>query len=198
MPLVTEHTLICGLESSRVQLHSDAKRLFYNKDRANGSENEWETQYDSKYRTWRQKSRHAERDGTAFASIALPAHYSAIISVFDHIKQRLEPSWAIERIIDWGSGTGSGLWLDSSIRLKHSINHLPPGLPSTLSKNPWFRMAKILCKIGRYLTPPLRHIWASTNVRVWLRSANVLFAVSNNQLCILWCLTVFQTWSWVV
>lgn len=102
--------LTMGLESDRVQLHSDAKRLFYEKDAVDGSENDWETQYDSKYRTWRQKSRHAERDGTAFASIALPAHYSAIVSVLDHIKRRLEPSWKIERIIDWGAGTGSGLW----------------------------------------------------------------------------------------
>lgn len=96
-------------ESDRPQLHNDAKRLFY-EDTADGSASEWETQYDSKYRTWRQKTRHAERDGTAFASIALPAHYSAIISVFDHLKRRLEPSWKVERIIDWGAGTGSALW----------------------------------------------------------------------------------------
>jgi ribosomal protein RSM22 (predicted rRNA methylase) len=99
-------------ESDRVQLHSDAKRLFYDDDFGTGAENEWETHYDSKYRSRRQAARHAERDGTAFASIALPAHYSAIFSVFDHLKRRLGPTWKIERIIDWGAGTGSGLWFD--------------------------------------------------------------------------------------
>jgi Predicted rRNA methylase len=93
-------------------LHSDAKRLFYDDQGQIASKSEWETQYDTKYRSRRQASRHYERDGTAFASIALPAHYSAITSVFDHVKRRLEPEWKVERVIDWGAGTGSGLWFD--------------------------------------------------------------------------------------
>jgi len=52
------------------------------------------------------------RDGTAFASIALPAHYAAIYAVLDHVKRRLEREWNVERVIDWGTGTGSGLWYD--------------------------------------------------------------------------------------
>ena len=43
--------------------------------------------------------------------MALPAHYSAITSVLLHLKQRLGSQLRIEHIIDWGSGTGSGLWL---------------------------------------------------------------------------------------
>ncbi|KAG5645336.1 hypothetical protein DXG03_006398 [Asterophora parasitica] len=98
-------------ESNKVQLHSDAKRLFFDEEGDQGSGNEWETHYDPKnYRSRKQAYSHAERDGTAFATIALPAHYSAILSVFDHVKRRLEPSWRVERIIDWGAGTGSGLW----------------------------------------------------------------------------------------
>jgi ribosomal protein RSM22 (predicted rRNA methylase) len=98
-------------------LHSDAKRLFHDEDLGEGAESEWETHYNSKYRSRRQAAHHAERDGTAFASIALPAHYSAIFSVFDHLKRRLGPSWKIERVIDWGAGTGSGLWLICSVML---------------------------------------------------------------------------------
>lgn len=54
--------------------------------------------------------RHFGRDGTAFASVALPAHYSAITSVFSHIKQRLGPDWKPGRVLDWGAGSGSGIW----------------------------------------------------------------------------------------
>lgn len=89
-------------------LHSDAKRLFS----APGSgEDAWQTEYElRKYKSLKQAGRHAIRDGTAFASIALPAHYAAIYSVLEHVRRRLEPSWDVKRIIDWGSGTGSGLW----------------------------------------------------------------------------------------
>jgi len=124
-------------ESDRVQLHSDAKRLFYDEDIGTGAENEWETHYNSKYRSRRQAARHAERDGTAFASIALPAHYSAILSVFDHLKRRLGPTWKVERIIDWGAGTGSGLWFDLFSRALPTLNprHFS-GPHCTLSKTP--------------------------------------------------------------
>jgi ribosomal protein RSM22 (predicted rRNA methylase) len=43
----------------------------------------------------------------------LPAHYSAITSVLRHVKSRLGPLWDVDRIIDWGTGTGSGLWFVS-------------------------------------------------------------------------------------
>lgn len=97
-------------ESDKSMLHVDAKRLFLD-DSEDGSE--WGTTYDVRYKTMEQRIRHAERDGTAFASVALPAHYSAISAVFDHLKQRLGPDWSVQHVIDWGAGTGSGLWASS-------------------------------------------------------------------------------------
>ncbi|KAG6851369.1 hypothetical protein H0H93_005767 [Arthromyces matolae] len=97
-------------DSDKVQLHSDAKRLFYDEGDTE-VEGEWKTEFDPNgYRSRKQAHRHSDRDGTAFATVALPAHYSAILAVFNHIKQRLEPSWKVERIINWGAGTGSGIW----------------------------------------------------------------------------------------
>ncbi|KAG6813991.1 hypothetical protein H0H92_004484 [Tricholoma furcatifolium] len=95
-------------KSDKTQLHSDAKRLF--SDESQGI-TEWAPHYDPKdYSSRKKASRHSDRDGTAFASVVLPAHYSSILAVFEQIKQRLEPSWRAKRVIDWGAGTGSGLW----------------------------------------------------------------------------------------
>ncbi len=79
--------------------------------RGGSSEDDWDTDYNKKYRSRTQAARHSTRDGTAFATVALPAHYSATTSVLLHLKQRLGSQLRIEHIIDWGSGTGSGLWL---------------------------------------------------------------------------------------
>lgn len=101
-------------------MRSDAKRLFYEEGRGKGTEDDWETSYGmNNYRSRKQASRHAERDGTAFASVALPAHYSAILAVFDHVKRRLESTWRVERVINWGAGTGSGLWFGLSLDLPY-------------------------------------------------------------------------------
>ncbi|KAJ7150294.1 Rsm22-domain-containing protein [Mycena filopes] len=97
-------------ETDKTQLHSDAQRLFQARNRDGSWEDGWDAEYDTRYRTKAQARQHADRDGSAFASVALPAHYSAITAVFDHVKRRLEPEWRVERIIDWGAGTGSGLW----------------------------------------------------------------------------------------
>ncbi|KAJ7070608.1 mitochondrial small ribosomal subunit Rsm22-domain-containing protein [Mycena amicta] len=96
-------------ESDKKQLHSDAERLFHDKtsDMAQGG---WDAAFDTKYRTGAQSHQHAERDGSAFASVALPAHFSVITAIMDHVKRRLEPEWRVERMIDWGAATGSGLW----------------------------------------------------------------------------------------
>lgn len=92
-------------------LHSDAKRLFAAESEKEGRDDVWQTQYDmKKYKTLQQAGRHGVRDGTAFASVALPAHYAAIYSVLRHVKQRLERDWKVQRVIDWGTGAGSGLW----------------------------------------------------------------------------------------
>ena len=92
-------------ETNKSQLRSDAKRLFQGPHA-----DEWILQYDAKYRTRIQGVKHARRDGAAFVSVALPAHYSAIVAVLDHVKRRLGSSWRIERVLDWGAGAGSGLW----------------------------------------------------------------------------------------
>ncbi|KAJ7016844.1 mitochondrial small ribosomal subunit Rsm22-domain-containing protein [Mycena alexandri] len=97
-------------ETDKTQLHGDAQRLFQARNSQGGWEDSWDAEYDTKYRTKAQARQHADRDGSAFASVALPAHYSAITAVLDHVKRRLEPEWRVERIIDWGAGTGSGLW----------------------------------------------------------------------------------------
>ena len=98
-------------------LHVDAKRIFGTAD--DPADSKWDSQYDVKYKSHKQAYRHSERDGTAFASVALPAHFSVIYSVLDHIKQRLGPEWQIERVIDWGAGTGSGLWLVNVLSCIH-------------------------------------------------------------------------------
>lgn len=88
-------------------LRVDAKRLFLDETK---DEAGWDTHYSVSYKSWEQTERNSERDGTAFASVALPAHYSAIYAVLDHLKARLGPTWNVERVLDWGSGAGSGLW----------------------------------------------------------------------------------------
>ncbi|KAF9075038.1 mitochondrial small ribosomal subunit Rsm22-domain-containing protein [Rhodocollybia butyracea] len=95
-------------ESDKSMLHNDAKRLF--QENADTDDAEWGSTFEAKYRSRQQSSRHSERDGTAFASVALPAHYSAILAVLTHVKHRLGPDWNISKVIDWGAGTGSGLW----------------------------------------------------------------------------------------
>ena len=101
------------LDSDKSMLHVDAKRIFGTADGTSNSE--WDSHYDVKYKSHKQAYRHSERDGTAFASVALPAHFSAIYSVLNHVKERLGPEWQIERVIDWGAGTGSGLWLVNAL-----------------------------------------------------------------------------------
>ncbi|KAI0931449.1 hypothetical protein AcV7_001174 [Taiwanofungus camphoratus] len=114
-------------ESDKAMLHADATRLF-----AQDSEDdpEWVSAYDIWYKSRRQAARHGVRDGTAFASIALPSHYSAIYAVLDHVKLRMGPEWKIERVIDWGSGTGTGLWAASHSFQKRSDLKIPVSTPA--------------------------------------------------------------------
>ncbi|KAH9178851.1 Rsm22-domain-containing protein [Lactarius sanguifluus] len=99
---------ISGLisDSDKHLLRSDAKRLF----NEHGDENKWNPALNVQYKSYKQAHRHAERDGTAFASIVLPAHYSAIYSVLCRVKSRLGPQWSVQNVLDWGAGTGSALW----------------------------------------------------------------------------------------
>ncbi|KAI9057056.1 hypothetical protein FKP32DRAFT_1598544 [Trametes sanguinea] len=92
-------------DADKPTLHQDAKRLFFDE-----TDLEWDPLYDVKYKSGKQAGKHSLRDATAFATVALPSHYSAIYAVLDHVKQRLGPEWQVERVIDWGAATGSGLW----------------------------------------------------------------------------------------
>ncbi|KAJ3797863.1 mitochondrial small ribosomal subunit Rsm22-domain-containing protein [Lentinula aff. detonsa] len=110
LPLELQNSInILISDSDRTTLHTDAKRLFQGGD-ADSKDAEWNSNYEVKYRSRHQALRHSERDGTAFASVALPAHYAAIRAVLAHVKHRLGPDWGISKVIDWGAGTGSGLW----------------------------------------------------------------------------------------
>ena len=95
-------------DSDKPRLHEDAKRLF-------GEEGEsgnmvWDTIYHTEYKSKKQAARHAERDSTALASVALPAHYSAVYAVLDSLKHRLGNELQVKHVIEWGSNVGSGLW----------------------------------------------------------------------------------------
>ncbi|KAI0361117.1 Rsm22-domain-containing protein [Trametes cingulata] len=93
--------------SDKPTLHQDAKRLFMDDS---GPQPEWQPSYDVKYKSGKEAGKHSLRDATAFATVALPSHYSAIYAVLDHVKQRLGPEWQVRRVIDWGAATGSALW----------------------------------------------------------------------------------------
>ncbi|KAI0323089.1 mitochondrial small ribosomal subunit Rsm22-domain-containing protein [Amylostereum chailletii] len=111
LPHELQKSIISLIEASdKNLLHSDATRLFHDKDPET-----WDSSYDTRYKSRKQASRHAERDGTAFASVALPAHYSAIYSVLNHTRQRLGPEWEVETVYDWGAGTGSAFWAASHV-----------------------------------------------------------------------------------
>jgi hypothetical protein len=94
------------LDSDKRLLRCDAKRLFNEQ----GDENDWDSALNVRYKSYKQERRHAVRDGIAFASVVLPAHYSAIYAVLHHVKLRLGHQWSAENVVDWGAGTGSALW----------------------------------------------------------------------------------------
>jgi hypothetical protein len=94
------------LDSDKHLLRRDAKRLF----NEHGDDDNWDPSLSVRYKSYKQERRHAERDGTAFVSVGLPAHYSAIYAVLHHIKSRLGPQWSVQNVLDWGAGSGSALW----------------------------------------------------------------------------------------
>lgn len=115
--------------SDKPSLHQDAKRLFLDDS---GQRPEWSPTYDIKYKSGREAGKHALRDATAFATVALPSHYSAIYAVLDHARLRLGPEWQVRRVIDWGAATGSGLWsAERYINSKYSkLIMIPPSRAS--------------------------------------------------------------------
>ncbi|TBU34443.1 Rsm22-domain-containing protein [Dichomitus squalens] len=99
-------------DSDKPTLRQDAKRLFSN-ETVTGEE--WNSTFDMRYNSAKEAGRHALRDATAFATVALPSHYSVIYAVLDHIKRRMGADWQVDRVIDWGAATGSGLWASGHV-----------------------------------------------------------------------------------
>lgn len=64
-------------DSDKHLLRRDVKRLF----NEHGEEDKWNPAINVRYKSYQQARHHAERDGTAFASIVMPAYYSAVYSV---------------------------------------------------------------------------------------------------------------------
>ncbi|KAI0334478.1 hypothetical protein GY45DRAFT_1318524 [Cubamyces sp. BRFM 1775] len=115
--VVLPHEMQASIErmvaaSDKPALRQDAKRLFLDES---GPHPEWNPTYDIKYKSGREAGKHALKDATAFATVALPSHYSAIYAVLDHVRLRLGPEWQVRRVIDWGAATGSGLWASGHV-----------------------------------------------------------------------------------
>lgn len=133
MPTELQKSITTLIDASdKVQLHSDATRLFFHESEG------WDHSYDVKYRSRKQGSRHSDRDGTAFASVVLPAHYSAICAVLHHVKHRLGSQWNVQHVIDWGSGAGSGLWASTNTFQK----------PTSASEEPRLSTSNIFTYLG--------------------------------------------------
>ncbi|TDL28180.1 Rsm22-domain-containing protein [Rickenella mellea] len=131
--------LIAG--SDKFALHNNAKRIFKRDDSTR--DDPWDSVSTVNYKSHKQAVKHAETDGTAFATVALPAHYAAICSVLDHVKRRFGNAWNIERVIDWGSGTGSALWATM-----HSFQHPTMGGDQDMTLEPHLSRSRILTYLG--------------------------------------------------
>ncbi|KDQ63035.1 hypothetical protein JAAARDRAFT_146949 [Jaapia argillacea MUCL 33604] len=135
-------------EADKPLLHQDAKRLFTTDPDLPSS---WDPSYSPTYKSRVQASRHSERDGTAFASVVLPAHFSAIYAVLVDVRRRLGKDWDVQRVWDWGAGTGSGLWA-SAYAFQKNVNELDPQLSkSTLFSYTGIDRREGLVTIGKRL-----------------------------------------------
>lgn len=118
------------VESEKPLVHVDADRLFNpgsSKDRPDGKiPSSWSLHYTPPQYTEAHslsKMSHIRarlnkiRDGTAFASVVMPAQYAVIRAVLEQTKSRLGNEWGqkINRFIEWGSGTGAGIWYIATI-----------------------------------------------------------------------------------
>jgi len=118
LTLQAEVLFFSTTESDKPMIHADATRLFQEQ---NESEDAWSTRYTPPaYTTPRSTSKishikarlNRQRDGTAFATVVMPAQYAVISAVLEGVKTRLGAEWAggVDRVIEWGSGTGAGMW----------------------------------------------------------------------------------------
>ncbi|KAG8679439.1 37S ribosomal protein S22, partial [Ceratobasidium sp. 394] len=131
-------------ESDKHQLRSDAKRLFYypsspstqpassSSSPSKAPRNPLESRTSNRPPEWQLSSPNAaslsfstkgnyktavhlgSREGLAFATVAMPAHYAATANVFREIAQRMDgPGQGedrIETVVDFGGKSGQGLW----------------------------------------------------------------------------------------
>lgn len=109
-------------ESDRPRLHEDAKRLF--REESSDGKFLWDTVYDAEYKSRKQATRHAERDAAAYASIALPAHYSVVFAVLNDLRHRVREDLKLKHVVEWGSGVGSGLWFVRRVSMCIWLNHV--------------------------------------------------------------------------
>lgn len=150
-PSSANQRLIVPKERDKHTLRNDAKRLFSTEDQ--DASKSWHTNYDTHYKSHKQATRHADRDGTAFASVALPAHFSVIHAVLEHTKHRLEKTWRIDSVIEWGTAVGSGIWLvNSAPPLQKKCRHQLLGRPYTRFKKIALEVSpsRRICRQRRY------------------------------------------------
>ncbi|KAI0035111.1 mitochondrial small ribosomal subunit Rsm22-domain-containing protein [Vararia minispora EC-137] len=113
--------------SDKGRLRADAMRLFKEEESENGP-GTWHAEYNFEYKSPKQAFRHGAFDGTAFATIALPGHYSAIYTVLNETRNRLGRDWFVDTVYDWGSGTGSALWCTESTLTRYTAIEARKGL----------------------------------------------------------------------
>ncbi|KAF8587148.1 hypothetical protein K439DRAFT_1407953 [Ramaria rubella] len=118
-------------ESDKPLIHADAQRLFSESEQSEReAEAEWPDRYTPpswstrytppSYTEPRSNSKishikarlNRQRDGTAFASVVMPAQYAVVRAVLEGVKSRLGDEWGtrVDRVVEWGSGTGAGMW----------------------------------------------------------------------------------------
>ncbi|KAI4528744.1 Rsm22-domain-containing protein [Schizophyllum commune Loenen D] len=159
-------------DADKHKLREDALRLFGTD--VGGEDSAWSADYDVSYGSREQRMRHLEGDGTAFATVALPPHYAAIASVLRHLRQRIEPDFRLERVLEWGSGAGSGIWASMHVFQEK----LPNGtydtdlndlkiLSSTISSYTSIEKREGLRMIGKHL---LKNMGLSENHVNWQKA----------------------------
>lgn len=75
----------------------------------------------------------ADRHGTAFASVGIPPQYAALYCVLRELVWRVESEVEIERIMEWGGGTGAGMW--ATLHAFQRTNEDEPSIASSSVKS---------------------------------------------------------------
>ncbi|KAF9513878.1 hypothetical protein BS47DRAFT_1343701 [Hydnum rufescens UP504] len=141
IPLELERSMAAVIqESDKHQLRSDAKRLFLQPStrKSPRREDEWTTELPEKFKGSKKlkASRITPREALVFAVISMPAQYAAITNVLHETRNKLGKQWAdqIHGFIDFGSGTGSGIWAAlNEFRGSKTVVEADPGPSGSLS-----------------------------------------------------------------